>query len=494
MSILDFVPEGYTLRKEQESILTELRAAEDCKFVAIKGAVAIGKSLVANILADYYKSKGLSTAILTPQLILQDQYHRDFPLRAVLKGASHYPCHSLKQRTCAEFEDKYDYKCKGCTYTTALKEAKNAKIAIFNFHSYMANLRDPDTFKDILIIDEAHNLLSSMFEMFTLRLWKNKDPNITKIDSKDDLIIYLESELVELKKLSMELKKSKSNKELKEVRSKIMKYDDMIFGLQNSPDIFFIHRGRDKYRNKLDDFLEIQPLKLSNISKLLWPAKHVKKIIFMSATLSPILMERLGIAEPIHFIEGDSPIPKDSRPCIAWGRVALNYNNYEESVKILAQQLNELKEVHKGKGIIHTTYRLAEMFKPHLKDKRFVWHDKESKHEAYNTFLVSKDQVLIACGMSEGIDLVGEGFEWQAITKIQYPNLGEPINKYIANKYSSWYNWDTAQVILQQYGRICRTPTDKGITYILDGAFRRFYNQNSNLFPKYFKDAIKWKE
>jgi hypothetical protein len=57
---------------------------------------------------------------------------------------------------------------------------------------------------------------------------------------------------------------------------------------------------------------------------------------------------------------------------------------------------------------------------------------------------------------------------------------------------------ETARTTVQQAGRICRTPTDYGITYILDASFASFYRRatdrkpNYELFPDYFVDAMIW--
>jgi Rad3-related DNA helicase len=45
--------------------------------------------------------------------------------------------------------------------------------------------------------------------------------------------------------------------------------------------------------------------------------------------------------------------------------------------------------------------------------------------------------------------------------------------------------------LVQAYGRSIRSKEDWAKTYILDSAFTPFVNRNGNLFPNWFRQAIK---
>ena len=61
-----------------------------------------------------------------------------------------------------------------------------------------------------------------------------------------------------------------------------------------------------------------------------------------------------------------------------------------------------------------------------------------------------------------------------------------------AEKDPEWYDWQAIKAILQACGRVCRTPTDRGVTYIFDQKFRRLYTEREYLFPNWFKDSVRW--
>jgi len=58
------------------------------------------------------------------------------------------------------------------------------------------------------------------------------------------------------------------------------------------------------------------------------------------------------------------------------------------------------------------------------------------------------------------------------------------------NGCKRWYNLYVAEAIQQAVGRIIRTPEDVGYIYILDSRFKRFFNDNNDMFLKYNRDAI----
>jgi ATP-dependent DNA helicase DinG len=54
-----------------------------------------------------------------------------------------------------------------------------------------------------------------------------------------------------------------------------------------------------------------------------------------------------------------------------------------------------------------------------------------------------------------------------------------------------WYYWQKALRLVQAYGRSVRSKEDWAKKYILDSGFRPFVNKNKNVFPDWFKQAIR---
>ena len=148
-----------------------------------------------------------------------------------------------------------------------------------------------------------------------------------------------------------------------------------------------------------------------------------------------------------------------------------------------------------GKGLVHATYGLSEKIYPLLRAQllgkvEVFSHNKSNKMKQYEAWRsYAGPAVFVASGFHEGIDLLGEQYAWQAITKVPFPSLEDPALRWLAEEEPLRYSWITARELLQAYGRICRGPADTGTTYILDAAFKRFYTMNQELFPSWFQEA-----
>jgi Rad3-related DNA helicase len=143
--------------------------------------------------------------------------------------------------------------------------------------------------------------------------------------------------------------------------------------------------------------------------------------------------------------------------------------------------------------VIHATYEQARLLETHLTGPRYLYHTSGDKAAIYRQYRESDPglgKVLVASGMYEGIDLAGDLGEWQCITKVPWPSLGNPAIRYLAEQDPDWFNWETLRTVIQACGRVCRTPTDYGVTYILDGTFYRLAEDSLHQFPAWYLDGL----
>jgi Rad3-related DNA helicase len=120
-----------------------------------------------------------------------------------------------------------------------------------------------------------------------------------------------------------------------------------------------------------------------------------------------------------------------------------------------------------------------------------MYHTKDNKAKQFEKWTASEDGVFIGAGMTEGINLKGKLASWQIVTKCPFPSLADPAIRAKKDLDEKWYVWVTIRDVLQAYGRVCRGPEDYGKTFIVDSAFTTLYNKHRELFPKWFKEAIK---
>ena len=92
--------------------------------------------------------------------------------------------------------------------------------------------------------------------------------------------------------------------------------------------------------------------------------------------------------------------------------------------------------------------------------------------------------------MYEGIDLPEDLGRWQIIVRTPWKSLADPAIRHKAGLDPEWFHWESLKDLIQACGRICRTPTDFGATYILDAAAQRLIDGAPGLIPHWFRDAL----
>ena len=97
--------------------------------------------------------------------------------------------------------------------------------------------------------------------------------------------------------------------------------------------------------------------------------------------------------------------------------------------------------------------------------------------------------VLVSPSLREGVDLPDDFLRFQVLTKLPYPDLGDPWTAARRQRDPRWYAVETAKALLQAYGRSCRHAEDHGVTYLLDAQFARFLQRYRVLLPEWFLDA-----
>jgi Rad3-related DNA helicase len=223
--------------------------------------------------------------------------------------------------------------------------------------------------------------------------------------------------------------------------------------------------------------------------------KKLKKLIILSATINEIDVAELkiGRGNRICKIELKSIIPPERRPIVRQYVGAINFYNMNTMAPKIAAMLIDIASYHPGKkGLAHVTYGLSlELEKALRHDPRFMFHTKIDAKARLAEWMKTKDKIFIAAGFSEGLDLKGEEYEWQAICKIGWPSLADSAIKKRSEANPKWYIWQTLKDTLQRVGRICRGPEDYGVTYVLDKSFDRLVSEakQMELLPGYFPEV-----
>lgn len=467
--IMDYFP-GEPRPIQREVLETLEREWNNYDVFALILPVATGKSNIAITLANWL----YFVDILTPTNLLIQQYLRDFPKFPVAMRRDLFPC-------CQQWGKRKHV----CDYVKQQRMIRAVPRGLMNYYMYMSLGNSGRQQAPNLVIDEAHGVIGTLQDLNGYKMWQHDwhYPNWVR-DTKSFL---------------KWIAGRKSVTTIDEKEKEMLQFVDQ--QLQSSrPQYVFQRTKLDWMRTKepeLRDCILWKPVDISRPDVPLWK-RDIQKLVLMSATLSRRDIEALGLHKKrVLLIQGHSPIPKTQRPVILDSVISLNYGNLVPGTEQVANYIhNVLAPRHEGeKGVIHATYQQAELLRKHLKGSRYIFHDRYDKQEKYEQFLKATPEsgaILVASGLYEGIDLPGDLGRWQVVAKVPWLSLADPAVKYKADSDRGWYDWETLKVIIQASGRVCRTPQDHGLTYIVDGSIIPLYERNKKQLPEWFTEAVKF--
>lgn len=171
-----------------------------------------------------------------------------------------------------------------------------------------------------------------------------------------------------------------------------------------------------------------------------------------------------------------------------------------ESTPAVMRTIEKILKKHgEHKGLIHcNSYALGEAimthfaFTPHGKRLRFP-RSSEEREAAFKAHAAATDPcVLISPSMTEGFDFKEDLARFQILAKMPYPYLGDRQTAAKKERDPEWYAMETIKQVIQMTGRVCRSETDVGVSYILDADFSRLWADHEKDFPKWWREACVW--
>jgi len=521
---LEFEP-----REQQAQILEFVKNEIDSgkKFIMIDAPTGVGKSYAAVMISEWYRNefaKKSKIDILTNTKLLQEQYIRDFPFAANLKGKSNYWCrtHSMNCGEATVLNQAAKSSCTACPYKVAQGRFLRSPLSITNFHLITAySMYSPDMLAErksrLLIIDEAHSFeetfcdfISSVYSERSLKLleiwrdWMEKD--LENITSLNELSEYVADVLIPLlgdraEELITEAKEIRNKKKKLELLRKadhadkaLCKFGRFVKDKEN-------YESNWIFEKDLDQFGKIRILAepiWGNIylNDLFW--REYDHVIMMSGTIldRDLFSFIMGIeGEDVSYLSLPCPFKPEKRPVIYAKFGKMSYYNKKDTFSRAVPIIDViLKKNYQVKGIIHTsTYEFSNWIKSSIEDARLIFHDSSTREASLEKHLKSeKSTVLVSPSMINGIDLKDDFSRFQVILKVPFPNLmSKKIKKRLETR-PEWYNWKALIDILQAYGRSIRNEEDWAETYILDECFDQILQTTD--VPTYFKEALKIKK
>jgi ATP-dependent DNA helicase DinG len=526
-------PDGFTPRAEQARLLDALEGAladaeadaNAPRLFIVEAPPGIGKSHLAVTLARWSGDAYL----LTSQKLLQDQYEREFgDVVQVVKGRDNYLCErylDARVPTSLGMCRRPRGPLCQCPYARAKAAALAGPVFCANTW-YFATLRhwhaEQLPRRRLLIVDEAHNLETQLVNVYAVRFTAAEmkewfGGTLPRLDAADEyrplLAPHLERLEAELDAIARSLEAVRPPDlepdaflQMPPSREEVMlleRHDALggalarVRAFVDAPDTEWVVR----YGPNLDATLELTPLGVRGEARAL--LRDCAEItVLLSAYLGPaaVIAETLGFeTDDVRVFATPSPFPLEQRPIVYRPVGALSRASLPALEPALFAEIVSILVAHgRDKGLIHVaSYAIARRLmadvarRAPLEARRLIFvESSEAKATALERHRASAaPTVLVSPSLREGVDLPDDFLRFQIITKMPYPDLGDPWTAARRARDPRWYAVETAKALVQAYGRSCRHADDHGATYVLDGQFERFLQHNRPLLPDWFLEA-----
>ena len=528
---MTLLPDDITLRASQLQAREDITAAFDrlgahCdddrpRVVFWEAPTGTGKTHGAVAIADALSED--RALYVCSGIQLQEQFARDYPEAAVLKGRSNYvPTVAMPGITCADCNKTgrgEQAKCSYCPdialcpYRVVKIAAVRGHLAVINTTYFLTEANGPGAFSGnypFVILDEADELESELMRFMEFKVAQStmRELDITppkKGIHRKTMAAWLE-ELAEAavdegRSIKVEVA-GEEDPELVKIRDKwLMLGGRAKYMAGEVVDENWIRTyqeegwGKDRSEPLLYKPVEVD----KRAPKLLW--EHGQRWLCMSATIisAEQMARELGLErDQWEFVASGSDFPAERRPTYVTGVAAMTKKKMEVSLPAMVEGVSRLVDHHPGENVlVHThTFKiagaLAEEMSPADGRKVFSYassRDREATVEAFR----EEGGVLLAASLERGVDLPDDMCSVIMIVKVPYPYMGD---RQVAERMSrehgqTWYEVQTIRALVQMTGRGMRHRMDRCVSYVLDGQFNMgVWRGRRELFPAWWREAV----
>ena len=531
-SILQYFPLIAPRDKQAKALeFVESRVQRGFRNIIVEAPTGIGKSAIGvatGLWACGTQLQGETGAYyLVTQKLLQDQLEQDFPdfvpeyqrMGASLKSSAEYPCD--KYRDCQTGgRQRKDRKCPRrvlgtCPYSAAYRNFVRSPVSVTNYpyfftertHVGRLNLRQ------VLVLDECHsierqvlNFIEVVVDKKSLEEWA---PSLRPVPSMPDIAVF--AKWLRIKYLPLvsdrykfKLEQSQDtddravHQEVQSLEAHLTRVRLSVDAIDREPDnwVYWQERGEDGLVSVA------KPIDASPYTgNILFDNADLK--LFMSAYVGPkdIFCRSLGIdPAATASISLNSTFPISNRPIHLLFAGSMGRKSIDTTTPALLNKIDKIMRVHaEERGIIHVhSYKLGQAVYNYLKRSehagRVLYAAKASERA---TILAehtrgNRPTVIISPSMTEGFSFDDDLARWQIIAKMPYASLGDKQVAAKKDRDQEWYVLQTVSTFLQTAGRIVRSDTDHGVTYVLDSDFQGLYDRYQRFFPAWLTSAFQW--
>jgi Rad3-related DNA helicases len=426
-----------------------------------------------------------------------------------------------EERISSEILQKYAEKYKICPFEFSLDVSLYCD-GIIGDYNYIFDPRASlgrllESTGNIVLVDEAHNLIDRARGMYSASLCKNQILACKKI-AKGKLN-KIHSVLGKINNYFIELRNECDHKEVQWFSEKEAPKDlnkQLQLYLKESEEILVRGNRFEGYEDILQLYFDINAFvstmqlydenyvtcvekenqELNLTLYCVNPAKNLKEYlakcysaIFFSATISPIkyYIDMLGGNDETYRLKLASPFKKENLK-VSVSPINIRYNHRSRTLKFVKNKIIDFISENIGNYIVFSpSYAYMELLWEEMKrvninQFQLIKQKPNMTEEEKSKFLkLFKDNnnLLMFCvlgGMfSEGIDLPGEELIGSIIIGVGYPmiSMKNEIIKdfYKENGYDYAYVFPGINKVQQAVGRVIRTETDTGKVLLIDDRY-----------------------
>lgn len=388
--------------------------------------------------------------------------------------------------------------------------------------------------KEIILVDEAHNLVDRTRNMYSVeilkedildvsRLLKNCNSNMYKsLREINKQLLLLKKEMDDTEKtviLSEEpnnlvskmrnfitlcdewLEKNKSHKFFKEVLDIYFQIVSFIriYEITDENFCYYIEKKDNKFKIKI---FCINPSQI-----LLETTKNIGSVIYFSATLTPLTYFRyiLGGEKEDYMLKLKSPF-NNNKFCLSLVKeLSMNYKNRDNNIEQLCKYINNIINNQIGNYMVffpsyNYLNKVFESYERIYDCKSIIVHKPNMTEIEYKAFIdmFYRNENLTAFTViggtfAEGIDLTEDKLIGAIVISTGIPQIcfeRDIIKNFFDKKYNMGfefaYMYPGFNKVLQASGRVIRTEKDKGTITLIDSRF--LHKRYLDLFPEHWKN------
>lgn len=530
---MDYFPMAEPREKQIRALDFVRRAhAQGFRDIIIAAPTGIGKTAIGAAVALWAQQlvvEGEYDAgayYLVTQKLLQDQlaedigkFKPDFRRGCTLKSAIEYKCD--QHGTCmVGLRMKKEKRCAAaaalqCKYRNQKALFANVPLAVTNYPYFFTERTYVGEFKNrrVLIADECHTLEKQILGFVEINInaeildeWVPHLKPVPNLPDIFDFADWLEQKYIPALKLRIEGLEAQV-----EAHPNVSKYQEQLNQTETQlgrtvAAIQSIDADRNNWvywQERKEGNLESMAKPISATAftqQLIFDAAHTR--VYMSAFPGPkmVFCRSLGLdPEKTAWLSLSSTFPKENRPIHMLLVGSMGRQQAENTTPSMLRMCERiLTEHHSEKGLIHChSYKLGEQIYAFLNPRfpnRIIFPKNGKERDASFQMHKNMDEptVMLSPSMTEGFNMQDDLARFQILAKMPYPYLGDKQVAAKKERDPDWYDMQTIMTVLQACGRIVRSDTDHGATYILDSDFKMLFERHPDYFPNWFQEAFVW--